>query len=271
MHLQEQTRSLGIPTHYFLEVPDYKNPENPNFHHLALIEGLERGNISSVLFGQVVDPAFMLSIRNRGIPTVYFGQMTGDYGSVFLDFPGMIFEGLKAFRQMGCRRVGLITAIFERNLSGVEPADGYNRDYFERVHQLGLDTDPRLVCDSQGVDIREILEKSFYQRGADYVDSILKEFGREDYPDGLLITDDVLASGVLDRLNVVWPRWREELKVMTHSNEGSPIISHYNPYIIRLEIEIGKIASRMISLLQGIKSGNERPEPELLLPHVIGL
>jgi DNA-binding LacI/PurR family transcriptional regulator len=104
-------------------------------------------------------------------------------------------------------------------------------------------------------------QESLQEQGYRAVREVLGNLERSQWPDGLVLTNDVFARGVLVGLQRLGVRIGEEIHVATHANAGSTMLLGYEDQIALLEFDPAAITGQLISLLETLMSGEEPEEP----------
>lgn len=77
----------------------------------------------------------------------------------------------------------------------------------------------------------------------------------EPRPDGLVLSNDLLAHGVLTALRKLGVRPGRDVQIATHANAGSPILLGHDD-ILLIENDPAELAAAMFNLLEGLMSGD---------------
>ncbi len=217
-------------------------PETPNLACDDLLKHLVGGMLCGVLL--VKPPQNMEELVAQGralhVPVVALlhSGLTVDY-SVSVDFLGFVRSAAQHLYQQGSRRIGVIfnsPSYAFRDLGLVA----------ESFEQSGCTAKSSWMIGHAGT------EEGGYEAA---VNMPLAEL------DGLIIKDDVMALGVerrLRELNVNVPR---DLKVATFWNRGSRL-SLTLPFE-RFEMDVERLASLGLQLMQDVASGQRITEPHL--------
>jgi DNA-binding LacI/PurR family transcriptional regulator len=95
---------------------------------------------------------------------------------------------------------------------------------------------------------------------------------REQWPDGIIINNDMLTVGVLRGLQNLSVRVGEDVQIATHANRGSPALVGYEYKLVLLEFDPGELTAAMFSILEELMAGHQptnkivRIEAKLLEP-----
>jgi DNA-binding LacI/PurR family transcriptional regulator len=109
-------------------------------------------------------------------------------------------------------------------------------------------------------------EERGYQIGCELVERLRKNAGAFD---SLLITDDLLARGVLVALTRAGVALGREVVVATHVNKGSAVLVGYQHDLIQLEIDPAEIAEKMLAMLDAQIAGDHGERVDLVAPRLI--
>ena len=88
---------------------------------------------------------------------------------------------------------------------------------------------------------------------------------RAQWPDGLVIGDDMMARGVLTALQSLGVEVGRDVKIATHANKNSPTLQQQSG-VTRLEIDPAEIVETTFSLLETLMNGQTPPAAEIVLP-----
>jgi len=225
--------------------------------HPGLVEDLECGRIQGVL-AVGLDPEVPEWLEQRGVSCVSFAG-TGRY-AVGLNYETILAAGMETLIARGCRRIrvwqpkGLYqsgeysqraAASARKACKSVLSAHGLAGD-FREWELTGVSGTTSLSHREQG----QILAKRWFGPAAN---------GRT-VPDGLLLSDDMMAWGVLETLLDLGIVPGRDLQVASHANRGSPVLAGFADRVIRVEVDPAEIVETVFRLLEDLMAGSEPAE-----------
>ena len=195
--------------------------------------------------------------KQRGLPVVGLSSYPApDQYAVGINVPDFARVGVQALHQVGRSRLALIGGS-SNSLKDPAPA------------VPGIDTIYTAFDDPTVSEIP--YDQRGYQIGCELADRLRQKPGDLD---GLVITDDVLARGVLIGLarNGVTLGQGRDLVVASHVNKGSSILVGFQHDLIALEIDHADIARKMFRLLDAqlaVPSDSTGSRIELVSPRAL--
>ncbi|BCM88496.1 hypothetical protein IAD21_00329 [Abditibacteriota bacterium] len=177
--------------------------------------------------------------------------------------------GVEALARSGCRRLGLW-----RPFGLWQRSQGYDENilnYLELFHSalMTADLPHELQCswrenekETQWVngvlgEKSPVEQESLQEQGYRAVREVLGHLQRSQWPDGLVLTNDVFARGVLVGLQRLGVRIGEDIHVVSHANAGSTLLLGYEDQISLLEFDPATITDQLFFLLETLMSGQE--------------
>lgn len=232
--------------------------------HQDLSDALKQGKIDGIILMARNSVKQEVWLRSQGVPVASAearrGAFANNPGVVCFDYQCLIRKGLRKLNQAGCRTTGLIAPLREHEemfRSAVE-------EYAMSVKENCIITPPteEPVPQDEQQDFREesarkFLSQSGWGNGGD---------SNGHLPDGLLITDDVMASAILPILSSCGVRIGQDLKICSHANKGSETLANWESRIIRVEFDPEDMAAALFDVLEAAMGGTPLPSPYLLGP-----
>lgn len=203
-------------------------------------------------------------LSERHIPHVAFGG-PGTF-SVGLDIGAIIEESVQVLVRRGCRRIALLSPVQPfRRLPIRDDVCSVNSEVFRMaLARHGLSFDARLVKEGD-----ELLREGggqtnllFREQGYLFAKRIFDTVNRE-VPDGLVITDDMMALGVLAALRECQLEVGEDVQIASHTNRGTAVFGAMEASIVRLEIDPAEIVQVMFSTMMDLLSGKKAMPAEI--------
>ncbi|HEY6901707.1 MAG TPA: substrate-binding domain-containing protein [Puia sp.] len=175
-----------------------------------------------------------------GVPVVYFDRVasTNNSDAVVIDNTQCGFWATEHLVEQGCRRIAIVTSSLERNVYSQRYA-GFRAALLK--HDLPFTKDCLLVGD---ID---------HEGGVEAARRILQMWP---LPDGLFITNDLVAAICVNTLKEAGVRVPEDIAVVGFNND--PVARLITPMLTTIDyngFEMGKTAAmRLLDLLSGKKS-----------------
>lgn len=91
-----------------------------------------------------------------------------------------------------------------------------------------------------------------------------------DFPDGLVIDDDMMTRGALTSLGKMGLRVGQDIRIATHTNRGSSVLAGHEDELTLIEIDPDEIAAALFSMLETLSEG-QMPTANVVevKPHLI--
>jgi DNA-binding LacI/PurR family transcriptional regulator len=77
-------------------------------------------------------------------------------------------------------------------------------------------------------------------------------------PGGMIILDDMLATGAIAAVQEAGLTVGRDFMIATHANRGSSTLDLYKPRIIRIEVDPDEMVEAMFGMLERMMSGVEK-------------
>ncbi|HEY3332983.1 MAG TPA: substrate-binding domain-containing protein [Capsulimonadaceae bacterium] len=256
----------------------YLGARGTNGHNLPieLMNAERAGRLQGLIFiGQPSDEALQW-VSDHNMPMVGFANSRMRYRvqPVSELVPSL---GVDYLARTGCRRLGLWRpfGLWQRS-EGYDPSIiDYPALFQAGLRDHELPSDPTYSWrqrekEAQWVD--GVLEdkcpaelESLQEQGYRAVREVLGALERSQWPDGLILTNDVFARGVLVGLQRLGVQIGEDIHVVSHANAGSTMLLGYEDQIAVAEFDPAAITSELFSLLETLMSGREPSVPIRLI------
>lgn len=203
-------------------------------------------------------------LRSHGIPVMRtdsrLNSLPQTNDAVLFDYTKLIKMGVGRLAAAGCKTLGLIGALRE-----------HGEMFRQALAELGLQTCDRWV-------VHPTTDASYASSlhgpmGAEAARQMLAAShdglggtAQPDLPDGLLITDDVMALAALDFFASRGVDIGGRLKVASHSNKGSSLLARWEAKIYRLELNPEEMAISLLGRLESLMDGHPSSAPILIGP-----
>jgi DNA-binding LacI/PurR family transcriptional regulator len=212
--------------------------------HSALMDDIQARRVQGVLtVGVPVETVEW--INEQGTAVVAFGG-NGPV-SVNMDVVDVVKLGVEALVERGCRRL----ALWSETWSGSGAEKRAEARVFRRVLAArGLEFHNNWLRPQA----REIMGTASFDQAREWVQDV---FGapRKSWPDGLLITNDILTRDVmpaLQKINIVPNR---DILIASHANTDSPVLRPYEDDLTLIEYDSGEIVQSMFDQLEALLRG----------------
>lgn len=227
--------------------------------HQDLVDALQDGKIDGMLLLARSSVEQEVWLRSHGIPLVGMegrvAALDRENPTVMVDYETLIDMGVSRLKEKGCCTAGLMGILAE------------HRGMFEKaLKRHGL----------TGAEKWQVLPKHedsslaplHVKIGRDFGTAFLRQCeGRG--PDGLIITDDIVARAALPVLREGGLKAGQDLIVCTHANKGSIVLSEWMTDIHLLEVDPEELVSAMFGLLEGLMAGESMDRLARVRPHLV--
>jgi DNA-binding LacI/PurR family transcriptional regulator len=163
--------------------------------------------------------------------------------------------GVEALAARGCRRLALWSEMWSKPDDGRRDAKRNETAAFRRALSAhGLEFHNKWIRPQA----REIVAPASFDQARDWVNQVFAA-PREGWPDGLLITNDILTRDVmaaLQKLDIVANR---DVVIASHANTDSPVLRPYEDELTLIEYDSGEIVQTMFDQLEALLRGEPVP------------
>jgi DNA-binding LacI/PurR family transcriptional regulator len=255
-HLRVAGRPYNLTLH-FSAIATESTPEQPLLHP-SLIDDIRVGRVQGALMVGV--PAKTVEwTRKQGVAVVEFSG--GGPVSVDMDGANVIQLGVEVLAARGCRRLALWSEMW--NEPGSDRRGRSRREakaFRSALMPLGLEFNKELLRPRAS----EATGRPSFEMARDWVS---ETFGalREQWPDGLLIANDILTRDVMPsllRLGIVPNR---DIIIVSHANTDSPVLQAYQDDLTLVEYDTAEIVQTMFDHLETLLRGEELKNPHTII------
>ena len=182
-------------------------------------------------------------------------------------------QGVRELAEMGCGRLGLWYLVSLHRPFGEFPQtmrDNRIRPFREALQKADLPFDPALT---RGCE--DLLQAPNYQATASHVEQgrllarrVFSE-ARGNWPDGLVINDDLMARGALsemERFEIVPGR---DVQIVSHANAGSPTLEGFEHRLTTIEFDPREVVETVFATLERLMRGQDAPANQQVKPHLV--
>ncbi len=231
----------------------------------GLHQDIEQNKVDGVIaVGLDMDAANWL--EERGVPVVAFAGPAQFV--VGIDSTLVPREGGRILAECGCKRIALWSALApERKVNLSPPRDEPAEVLQHAVAPFGLAFDPGLrengfrFVDSQTLEVSMSQQEQGFHIARDVFSR-----PRERWPDGLVITDDMMTRGALTAWERMGVRVGTDIQVVTHANVGSQSLLGYEDVLTHVEVDPSEIAEALFAVLETRMKGDT---PQQAMRHVV--
>ena len=234
--------------------------------HQDLVDALKDGKLDGIIIMSRASVEQETWLRSQGIPVVSTGSDNDRVGVgshfVQFDYQKLIHLGVERLLQAGCKTVGLLGVMME-----------HQKMFEMALKKFGMPCQPEwIVCKSTTDSYTAVSHEQFGRNGTD---ALLKGGGwsskskkASHLPDGLLITDDMMARSALSLLSERGVAIGKDIKVCSHTNKGSDMLAEWESMILRVQFDPEDVASGLFDLLEALMSGESRSAQYLVSPAI---
>lgn len=227
--------------------------------HQDLANALRSGKIDGIILLSRNSAEQEEWLRSQGVPVLAIDTFQGEDPTTlrenvfYFDYESLIRQGVEELHTAGCRTMGFVTASLE--------CEELFRTTL-RQRQIPVQEHWILNCSEW---LKDPL-RSHESCGTEMAQRLLSECGRRaegaGLCDGLLISDDVIASGFLPVLASHGIRVGKDLVVCSHGNKGADALTGWN--ILRMQFDIEELASLVIDRMDALLASTP-PFPAFLV------
>ncbi len=202
---------------------------------LHTFTGLEarvvQGEIDAVICSVATDPEAVDQLTAMGVPWLYVGSWEKAQTGVVIDQKPMMHQACEMLCQRGCERISVVVRDMKKtkSLFGYQPWKAYQ----QALAVYGFKTQPLLETDDISLEAGRQLGHQILQLPPDQ------------RPQGLVILNDILASGLTDVLRDQ-VSYRPEIAVQ--ANVSSMLI--FGLPVIRFDVDVDLLAQQTVGLLR---------------------
>ncbi len=261
--LQQCVQRAGIGRErfsFYLDAPALNGPALPA--HRDLVESLEAKKLDGIILVARSSVEQETWLRAQGIPVVSTEArrkaILPGATIVSFDYSKLIESGVQKLVDSGCQKIGLLGVLREH-------ADMFRKTLrrFDLSHNEGW-----IVTPSHG---NSSLAETHKEMGADFAELLLRNSNysaknAENFPDGLLITDDILADGAMRMLAEQNVLLGSRLKICSHANTGSSLLAPWAHQISTVEFNPHDMAEGAFLMLEALMNGNPCKSPRWIAP-----
>ena len=214
-----------------------------------LVEAASRRAHQGLIVG-ITNSVEMSWLTKLGLPLAVFGTPPIS-ARVGMDNDQLFELALGDLRDRGCRTVGMITPIAVINYPGVTSSgdvEHYFASFMQRLGDFGLTTRNSWVRTPSRLLLNQEHEEFGYREFHEI-------WSQPERPDGLFVFPDTVVKGVITAILQESVAVPEDLKLVFHRNEGSPVLCPVEASWMIMDT--GSVAKALIDLMERQLAGQE--------------
>jgi DNA-binding LacI/PurR family transcriptional regulator len=223
--------------------------------HPALIDDIQTGCVQGVLtVGLPVQDVEWISRQGAAV-VAFAGE--GPV-SVNLDGADVVESGVQVLAKRGCRRIALWCGTGGDTTSGGDRAEA--RCFRRVLAARGLEFHDHLLRPQAD----EPSGRAGFDQARDWVSGTFSA-PRDDWPDGLLITNDILTRDVMPSLQKFNVLPNRDVIIASHANSDSPVLRAYEDDLSLLEYDSSEIVQTMFDQMEALLSGKPVNQVQIII------
>ncbi|HEX8236253.1 MAG TPA: LacI family DNA-binding transcriptional regulator [Abditibacteriaceae bacterium] len=241
--------------------------------HDDLVQALQEKRLNGVLFVGEQNPQALQWLQQQAVPLVALAYTPIAPYRVKIDHAHAVRLGVKALAEQGCRRIGLwIPHGVGLGRTGKQKSFPELDAFKQALKRHNLPYNPEWVwqLDSLTSDVPLDAEPNQEQglRAAHEVFSKKNKASATHVPDALIIDDDMMTRGALVAFDKLGIRAGSNIKVASHTNRGSTVLTGYEDELILIEVDPAEIVQAMFDMLESLMQGQTPAATIVIKPHL---
>lgn len=261
--LQQCVQRAGIGNErfsFYLDAPSLNGSEMPA--HRDLVEALEAKKLDGIILAARSSVEQAEWLRGQGIPVVSAAArrsgIAPDSTVVAFDYVKLIQMGVRKLVDSGCRRIGLLGVLRE-----------HAEMFRKALKREALPVAEGMIVTPAHGDAS--LAETHREMGFEFANLLLTAGGysaknAKGLPDGLLVTDDILAEGALEAFQKRGLALGGRMKVCSHANKGSSLLAPWSDRISTVEFDPRDMAEEAFLMLESLMDGRPCKSPRWIAP-----
>ncbi|HEX8464652.1 MAG TPA: GntR family transcriptional regulator [Abditibacterium sp.] len=227
--------------------------------HDDLSEDVSDRKVSGMLMMSSQLPAIKWLVKQK-LPLVSLSYLPLTPFRVRIWHAQTAYLGALELARRGAKRIGLWLPAGV----GIGPAKGAasfeELDFFRRaLDESGLGFDAKLVYNLENLSDALKNGPSNQEQGLDAANAVFSPQNRANWPDGLVILDDMMTRGALTAMSLLGVVPARDVQIATHTNKGSQALFGYDKSLVFLEFDPSQVAEAMFEMLETLMGG-QTPE-----------
>ncbi len=225
--------------------------------HQDLAEAIAGGRLHGIILGTGVGESEEEWLLSQKVPVVGATSPLMPH-RVVIDYAELIRLGVEALARQGCRRLGFITPFGRWRQTNLPDRDFDLHAFASALKTHGLPCRPEWLWEHRTPPGQETILHE--EQGCQAVLDLFAA-GQGEWPDSLLIADDMMTRGALVGLRRRGLTPGKEVKIATHANRGSPTLYGYEDVLTRIEVDVEELVEKMFDLLERLMAGETVDTP----------
>lgn len=229
---------------FYLAPPNKESHRGGSAFNQDLADSLKQGKLDGLVLCEIDASEQEEWLKSQNIPAVALAP-SKLFSSVGINTKKLIDSCVETLAKQGCQSVGLL-GILSRHVKLFEDAVA---KYKMKIRQECVihpddESDPPF-------DTHETLGREWMQRCLDRCG------GADHLPDGIVITDDILARGAALKIKELGIRPGIDVKIASHANKGSLVLEYWQDSMILAEVDPKRVVETMFKMLDTLMSGDK--------------
>ncbi|MGE9295367.1 MAG: substrate-binding domain-containing protein [Puniceicoccales bacterium] len=227
----------------FYMTPPKQDVIEPNaYFNQDLYHSLKEGLLDGLIICEVRDEAHFTWLYEQDIPVVST-ESSGNCYHVKFDIQTLIDLAVKSLVDQGCKTLGFF-GILHQHLQAFEKA----------AAKFDVSIEEKCVIHPEpGVEPPHDAHEPL---GRQWMQTCLERCGgKHGLPDGIVISDDIIARGALLHLREQGIFPNKDLHVASHANKGSLVLEYWQDVITMVEYDLREVVDTLFDLLEQMMSG----------------
>ena len=195
----------------------------PGLHEMAA-----NGEVDAVICPIAVDPIATSALADIGVPWLHISSWEKTLEGVVIDQKPMMLQACQMLFERGCKRLGVVTKDARANHHA-----RYWKAYEQASRAYGFQTQAPLEAGDISLEAGRQLARRLLKMPA------------SQRPDGLVVINDVLASGLTD---VLRDQDKYQPEIAVQANIPGSLI--FGLPVIRFDVDIYQLAQQVVELLR---------------------
>jgi DNA-binding LacI/PurR family transcriptional regulator len=234
------------------------------YHQLKGFDGVLAIGLTSDLTQELLPTA---------LPIISFAGPSND--TVVIDNETVVRIGVQELARAGCQNIALWSSVNRDRphtpYRGDSVASEIKKVFDSTLTELNLPINPLLIQSNH-----DLLQPPLYTTSLSKLEQgyrlAERTFGNAPdlpLPDGIISSDDMLTAGVLAYMRQFQIAVGQQVKIVTHSNAGSPVLLGWEKEIIRVEFNPEELVEALFQRLQARIQGDPAGKKIVIAPQLI--
>jgi DNA-binding LacI/PurR family transcriptional regulator len=232
------------------------------------VQALHENRLNGLLFVGEQNPQALQWLQQQDVPLVALAYTPIALHRVKINHAHAVRLGVQALAEQGCRRLGLwIPHGVGLGRAGRQKSFPELDSFKQALQKHNLAYNPDWVwqldslTDQVPVDAEPNQEQGL--RAAREVFDHRGKTSTREVPDGLVIDDDMMTRGALATFDKLGIRTGSDIKIASHTNRGSTVLTGYEDELTLIEVDPAEIVQAMFVMLEALMDG-KKPASKIL-------